>query len=74
MTTIAQPDLDKLRNIVQKFGTSSFTTAAVAREYGQGAASDEDVAQLEEQLRRHAPVLGIQAQPAHDTPTVWRAF
>lgn len=75
-TAIAQIDLDKLRHIVQKFDASSFTAAVIAREYCRGAASDEDVALLEEQLQRHAPVLGIQAQPAQDrsAATVWRAI
>lgn len=80
MTTIAPPDLDKLRNIVQKFGASSFTTAAVAREYSEDAPSDEDVTLLEAQLQRHAPVLGIQALPAQapastaHAHTLWRAL
>lgn len=74
--TIAQIDLDKLRNIVQKFDASSFTAAVIASEYGQGAASDEDVALLEEQLQRHAPVLGIHALPAQGSgsATVWRTL
>lgn len=73
-TTIAQIDLDKLRNIVQKFDASSFTAAVIASEYGQGSASDESVALFEEQLQRHAPVLGIHAEPAQEgaTATVWR--
>lgn len=72
-TAIAQIDLDKLRNIVQKFDASSFTAAVIASEYAQGTASDEDVALFEEQLQRHAPVLGIHAEPARDgAATVWR--
>ena len=73
-TTIAQLDLDKLRHIVQKFDASSFTAAGIANEYSQGAASHEEVALIEEQLQRHAPVLGIQALPAQGdgTATVWR--
>ena len=72
--TIAQIDLDKLRHIVQKFDASAVTAAGIASEYGQGAASDEDVALIEEQLQRHAPVLGIQAQPAQGGATVWRTL
>lgn len=74
--TIAQIDLDKLRNIVQKFDAYSFTAALVASEYGHGeAAPEEVVAQFEELLQRHAPVLGIQALavPISGTATVWRA-
>lgn len=71
-TTIAQIDLDKLRNIVQKFDASSFTAAVIASEYAQRPASDEDVALFEEQLQRHAPVLGIHPQDGGGTATVWR--
>lgn len=72
--TIAQIDLDKLRNIVQKFDATSFTAAVVARDYGQGSASDEDVALFDELLQRHATVLGIHALPTQGsgTATVWR--
>ncbi len=75
-TSTAQLDLDKLRNIVQKFDAYSFTAALVANEYTQSAASDEEVALFAEHLQRHAQVLGIQAQPAQGSTatTVWRTL
>ena len=36
MTPSSSPNLDKLRNIVQKFGSHSFTTSQVATDYLQG--------------------------------------
>lgn len=72
MNQSASPNLDKLRNIVQRFGTHSFTTAQVASEYEDAPANAEATAQFESWLTRHAAVLGIHAV-AHGqgSATVW---
>ena len=55
-------NLDKLRNIVQKFGGHSFSTAQVVHEYdhGDSAVTPEATEQFNAQLSRHAVLLGIQ--------------
>lgn len=65
MSTVTTLNLDKLRNIVQKFGASAFSPAQVAREYSydEEAPSEELTAQFADALQRHAVVLGIQAVP-----------
>ena len=65
MTTAPSLNLDKLRNIVQKFGAGAFSPAQVAHEYGNGEAAptDEVTAQFTEALQRHAVVLGIEPAP-----------
>lgn len=67
------PNLDKLRNIVQKFGAHSFTTDQVASEYDDSPATAESTGQFDAVLQRHAAVLGIQAV-AGSSPgaTVWQ--
>ncbi|WP_027014516.1 hypothetical protein [Comamonas composti] len=72
MNQSSSPNLDKLRNIVQRFGPHSFTTAQVASEYEDGPANAEATAQLESWLNRHATVLGIHAvSHAQGSVTVW---
>ena len=48
MTDISSINLDKLRNIVQKFGAHSFTAAQVATEYEGSAASGETAKTFDE--------------------------
>ena len=71
MNTVFTPNLDKLRNIVQSFGASSFTATQVATEYEGSTASSESTKTFEELLAHHATVLGIQSVPGHHV--VWRA-
>ena len=66
-------NLDKLRNIVQKFGSTSFTTSQVASDYLQDSAGLE-AAQFEDLLKRHAALLGIRPMPSSaGGDTVWVA-
>ncbi|ACY31012.1 hypothetical protein CtCNB1_0266 [Comamonas thiooxydans] len=71
MDAVFTPNLDKLRNIVQSFGASSFTATQVATEYEGSTASSEITKTFEELLAHHATVLGIQSVPGHHV--VWRA-
>ena len=71
MTAVFTPNLDKLRNIVQRFGPHSFTAAQVATEYEGSAASSESTKTFDELLQRHAAVLGIQAVAG--SAGVWKA-
>ena len=71
MNSVFTPNLDKLRNIVQSFGSHSFTAAQVAPEHEASAASSESAKTFDEQLSRHAAVLGVQA--VADSPGVWQA-
>lgn len=66
-------NLDKLRNIVQKFDTHSFTTSQVASDYLQGETHPAlDAHQFEDLLKRHAALLGIRPQPSSaGGDTVW---
>ena len=66
-------NLDKLRNIVQKFGNSSCTTSQVASDYLQGdSASTIEAHQFEDLLKRHAALLGIRPLPSSaGGDTVW---
>ncbi len=77
MNTPATPiNLDKLRNAVQKFGTSSFTTTQLSEDYQHQQASLDDAGmqRFEDVLRRHAALLGIRAQPSSaGGDTVWVA-
>lgn len=70
MNTQTTPNLDKLRNIVQRFGAHSFTTAQVASEYDGSPASGSTTQVFEQWLQRHATVLGIQAVPGSNS--VWQ--
>ena len=63
MNTQSTPNLDKLRNIVQKFAPHSFTAAQVASEYEDTPATSESAQSFDALLARHAAVLGIQAVP-----------
>ena len=63
MTPSSSPNLDKLRNIVQKFGASSFTTDQVASEYDDAPATAESIEQFDALQQRHAAVLGIHSVP-----------
>ncbi|WP_370680624.1 hypothetical protein [Comamonas sp. GB3 AK4-5] len=64
-------NLDKLRNIVQKFGSTSFTTSQVASDYLQDG-GQIDAAQFEDLLKRHAALLGIRPMPSSaGGDTVW---
>ena len=76
MTPSSSPTLDKLRNIVQKFGASSFTTDQVASEYGGAPATAESIEQFDALLQRHAAVLGIHSVPGSGGQghgaTVWQ--
>ena len=76
MTPSTSPNLDKLRNIVQKFGASSFTTDQVASEYDDAPATAESTEQFDALLQRHAAVLGINAVPGSGGQghgaTVWQ--
>ena len=70
MTDIHSINLDKLRNIVQKFQHNDFTAAQVASDYWDGAADQIAASreQFEATLQRNATLLGIHAvgdqQPA----------
>jgi hypothetical protein len=66
-------NLDKLRNIVQKFGCHSFTTSQVASDYLQGdSASVLESYQFEDLLKRHAALLGIRPLPSSAAgDTIW---
>ena len=68
-------NLDKLRNIVQKFSTHSFTTSQVVSDYLQGDAQQgPDARQFEDLLHRHAVLLGIRPMPSSaGGDTVWTA-
>jgi hypothetical protein len=70
MNAQSAPNLDKLRNIVQRFGATSFTTAQVASEYDDGPATSDTTRLFDELLARHAAVLGIQAVPGGHS--VWQ--
>ena len=70
MNVQTPPNLYKLRNIVQRFGATSFTTAQVASEYDDSPASSETARQFDELLARHATVLGIQPVPGEHS--VWQ--
>ena len=72
MNQHANPNLDKLRNIVQKFGAHSFTSAQVAREYEDAPASAETAEQFDSVLHQHAAVLGIQVVAGTGGATVWQ--
>ena len=72
MNNHADPNLDKLRNIVQKFGAHSFTSAQVAREYEDAPTSAETAERFDAVLRRHAAVLGIEIVPGTSGSTVWK--
>ncbi|MDR0227396.1 MAG: hypothetical protein LBI66_13350 [Burkholderiaceae bacterium] len=74
MNQSSSPNLDKLRNIVQKFGALSFTTDQVASEYDEAPATAESTEQFDALLQRHAAVLGIRSvSAAHGgSATVWR--
>lgn len=63
-------NLDKLRNIVQRFSPHSFTTAQVVSEYDDGPVSSDATKLFDELLTRHATVLGIQAVPGGHS--LWR--
>ena len=68
-------NLDKLRNIVQKFANHSFTTSQVAQDYlrGENQSSLRET-QFEDLLKRHAALLGIQPMPSSaGGDTVWVA-
>jgi hypothetical protein len=69
----AHINLDKLRNIVQKFGSHSFTTSQVATDYLQGDnASALEAHQFEDLLKRHAALLAIRPLPSSaGGDTVW---
>ncbi|MDO4968483.1 MAG: hypothetical protein Q4E66_03305, partial [Comamonadaceae bacterium] len=69
--------LDKLRNAVQKFGSHSFTTVQVARDYqgDEQQLSAADTQHFEALLRRHAALLGIAPQVSGTGgATVWQAL
>ena len=72
MSLHANPNLDKLRNIVQKFGQHSFTSAQVAREYEDAPASAETAERFDSVLKQHAAVLGIAPVPGTSGSTVWQ--
>ncbi len=71
MDSVFTPNLDKLRNIVQRFGAHSFTASQVATEYEGSAASGATARTIDELLAHHAAVLGIQAVPG--SVAVWKA-
>lgn len=68
-------NLDKLRNIVQKLGSHSFTTSQVATDYLQGdGAGALEAHQFDDLLKRHAALLGIRPQPSSaGGDTVWES-
>ena len=71
MDAVFTPNLDKLRNIVQRFGPHSFTAAQIATEYEGSAASSESTRTFEELLQRHAAVLGVHS--ISGSAGVWKA-
>lgn len=67
-------NLDKLRNIVQKFANHSFTTSQVATDYLQddSGSSALESHQFEDLLKRHAALLAIRPMPSSaGGDTVW---
>ena len=72
MTDIHSINLDKLRNIVQKFQHNDFTAAQIAADYWDGAteqiAASRD--QFEAVLQRNATLLGIHAV-GNNQPVRW---
>ncbi|MDR2328762.1 MAG: hypothetical protein LBE58_04140 [Comamonas sp.] len=72
MTDIDSINLDKLRNIVQKFTHRDFTAAQIADDYWDGAAEQIGAsgAQFEAVLQRNAALLGIQSVGSHQ-PARW---
>lgn len=73
MDTEFTPNLDKLRNIVQRYGEHSFTTDQVVAEYQDSPVNSESLLLFDELLTRHAAVLGIQQVPStSDGPAVWK--
>lgn len=67
-------NLDKLRNIVQKFASHSFTTSQVAADYLQedGGSPSLEPHQFEDLLKRHAALLAIRPLPSSaGGDTVW---
>ena len=68
MTDVHSINLDKLRNIVQKFQHRDFTAAQVAADYWDSAKSDDNGGRaaadrhlpFEQLLQRNAALLGIQ--------------
>ncbi|MCS4294334.1 hypothetical protein M2375_002567 [Comamonas sp. BIGb0152] len=72
MTDIDSINLDKLRNIVQKFIHRDFTAAQIADDYWDGATEQIGAsgAQFEAVLQRNAALLGIQAVGS-DQPARW---
>lgn len=69
-------NLDKLRNIVQKFASHSFTTSQVATDYLQSESVSPTLEphQFEDLLKRHAALLGIRPMPSSaGGDTVWVA-
>lgn len=75
MTDIHSINLDKLRNIVQKFAHSDFTAAQVAADYWDGAADQIAASreQFEALLHRNAALLGIREVNATE-PLRWQAM
>ena len=73
MTDNHSINLDKLRNIVQKFQHSDFTAAQVAADYGDGATEPITASpgQFEAVLQRNAALLGI-AAVGSSQPLRWR--
>ena len=74
MTDISSINLDKLRNIVQKFQHSDFTAAQVASDYWEGEADQVAASrdQFESLLQRTATRLGIREVGA-TSPVRWHA-
>ncbi|GAB2814619.1 hypothetical protein GCM10027276_14350 [Comamonas piscis] len=72
MTDIDSINLDKLRNIVQKFTHRDFTAAQIADDYWDGASEQIGAsgAQFEAVLQRNAALLGIQTV-GNDQPARW---
>ena len=66
-------NLDKLRNIVQKFESHSFTTSQVASDYLQGEQAPSLLeSQFDDVLKRHSALLGIRPMPSSaGGDTVW---
>ena len=75
MNAVFTPNLDKLRNIVQKFAHSDFTAAQVAADYWDGAADQIAASreQFEALLHRNAALLGIREVNATQ-PLRWQAM
>jgi len=74
MASYTSVNFDKLRHIVQKFGSRSFTTSQVAMDYQENDPAGAEALPFNEVLQRHATLLGIDCIASlSEHETVWQA-